>query len=150
MDLDHVAPENRDPGLVWKAFTRGYHYSLYDHPFEQPQHETPAWQVVRANIRQTRLLSGRVRNLASMQPREDLASTGFCLASEGQDYVVYSPRQEEIRVRQLRTGQKYRCEWFDSLQGSVRALDRVTAEASTLLLQPPCAGAVLFLEREDK
>jgi hypothetical protein len=74
----------------------------------------------------------------------------FLLASEGQDYVVYSRRQEEIRIRELRTGQKYRCEWFDSLQGSVRALDRVTAEASTLLLQPPCAGAVLFLEREDK
>jgi hypothetical protein len=89
-DLDHVAPENHDPSLVWKAFTRGYHYSLYDHPFEQPQHESLAWQVVRANIQQTRLLSVRVRDLARMQPRPDLASTGFCLAYEGQEYILYS------------------------------------------------------------
>jgi len=74
-DLDHVAPGNCDPALIWKAFTRGYHFSLYDHPFEQPQNESHAWQVARENIRLTRLLATRVQNMAQMAPREDLAST---------------------------------------------------------------------------
>lgn len=117
-DLDHVAPGDHTPALVWKAFTRGYHYSLYDHPFEQPQDETPDWQVVRANIRHTRLLSVRVFNLARMQPRQDLASTGFCLANEGSDYVNYCPRQECIRIRELKAGRRYQCEWFDSLKSN--------------------------------
>ena len=49
MDLDHVAPGNNNPALIRKAHTRDYHFSLYDQPFEQPQNETVAWQVVRVN-----------------------------------------------------------------------------------------------------
>jgi hypothetical protein len=149
MDLDHVAPENHDPALVWKAFTRGYHYSLYDHPFEQPQHESPAWQAVRANIHQTRLLSRRVRDLARMEPRPDLASTGFCLANEGQDYIVYVPRQEEIRIQGLEPGRTYRCEWFDCTRPSIEQAAPTTSEAPTLTLRPPCVGAVLFMKLEQ-
>ena len=44
MDLDHVAPGQCQPSLIWKAFTRGYHFNLYDGPFEQPQQESRAWQ----------------------------------------------------------------------------------------------------------
>ncbi len=147
-DLDHVAPENHDPALVWKAFTRGYHYSLYDHPFEQPQHETPAWQVVRANIRQTCLYSRRVHDLAQMHPREDLASTGFCLADEGQEYLIYAPRQEAIRIQGLQVGRKYQCEWFNTAKGSLEKTEQVTSNARTLTLLPPCPGAVLFLTND--
>lgn len=147
-DLDHVAPGDHTAGLVWKAFTRGYHYSLYDRPFEQPQDETPDWQVVRTNIRHTRLVSLRVADLARMQPRPDLASTGFCLANEGIDYVIYCPRQEGIRIRELKAGRRYQCEWFDSLRSKVEEAKLITAESSTLSLQAPGAGAVLFLKRE--
>ncbi|HRZ58030.1 MAG TPA: hypothetical protein P5525_21535, partial [Candidatus Paceibacterota bacterium] len=147
-DLDHVAARNHDPALVWKAFTRGYHYSLYDHPFEQPQHETSAWQLVRANIRQTRLLSARVRDIARMQPRPDLASTGYCLASPGEEYIVLAPRQGEVEVRGLQVGRRYQGEWFDTARASLERIPPTTADSSTLTLQVPCAGAVLFLERE--
>lgn len=150
MDLDHVAPENHDPALVWKAFTRGYHYSLYDHPFEQPQHETQAWQVVRANIRQTRLLSRRVGDMARMQPRPDRVSTSFCLANEGQDYIVYAPRQEEIRIQGLQAGRKYHCEWFNTAKGTVEQTAQVTNSPPTLALRPPYAGAVLFMQLDQK
>ena len=36
-DMDHVAPGSSDVGFVWSAFTRGYHFNLYDKTFENPQ-----------------------------------------------------------------------------------------------------------------
>ena len=71
MDRDHVSPGSHDPARVWKAFTRGHPFSLYDQPFEQPQNESSAWQGVRANIRQACLLSGRVADMSQMRPRAD-------------------------------------------------------------------------------
>jgi len=142
-----VAPGNCDPALIWKAFTRGYHFSLYDHPFEQPQNESPAWQVARENIRLTRLLATRVQNMAQMAPREDLASTGYCLASEGQEYIIYSEKQAEFRVNGLGAGQEYLFEWINTARASVQETGRITAKEPTGRFQPPCEGAVLFLTR---
>jgi hypothetical protein len=41
MDMDHVEPGGHEPSVIWKAFTRGYHFCLYETPFEQPQQESP-------------------------------------------------------------------------------------------------------------
>ena len=43
VDVDHVAPGSSDIGYVWSAFTRGYHFNLYDKPFESPGAEGPEW-----------------------------------------------------------------------------------------------------------
>lgn len=148
MDLDHVAPGNHEPALVWKAFTRGYHFSLYDHPFEQPQNETPAWQLVRANLRQTRVLSVRVRDMARMEPRPDLASSGYCLASPGEEYIVFAPGQAEIRVHGLQVGRYYQGEWFDTAKAAHAPIPRIASDSPTLELRAPFAEGVLFLELE--
>ena len=130
------------PGEATRALTAG---RITASVFEQPQHETPAWHVVRLNIRRTRLLSDRVHDIARMQPRGDLASSGFCLANEGEDYIVYVPRQEEIRVRGLQVGRKYQCEWFNGVKGSVEPTAQITSETAALELRPPSDGTVLFL-----
>jgi hypothetical protein len=150
LDLDHVGPGDHEPSLIWKAYTRGYHFSLYDQPFEQPQHEAPAWQLVRANLRQTCRLSVRVRDLARMEPRPDLASTGFCLANPGEDYVIFAPRQEEIRVHGLQVGANYAGEWFDIATAAREAIARTFSGSPTLGFRAPCAGAVLFLTLESQ
>ncbi len=147
-NLDHVAPGNHDPALVWKAFTRGYHYSLYDHPFEQPQDESPAWQVVRANIRQTCRISRLVHDLAAMTPRGELSSTAYCLASPGNDYLVYQPKAGESFAVELKGG-TYRYEWFDPAHGAVASRGQVQAADGRQSFQAPFAGdAVLHLQRE--
>ncbi len=150
MDLDHVAPGNHNPALVWKSFTRGYHFSLYDRPFEQPPDESAAWQIVRANVRFTRVLANRVRDLARMQPRAELASTLFCLADEGREYVVYVPRRETIEVQGVKIGRRYSCEWFNTAAGLIEKSERLTSDRPTLTLQPPCAGAVVFLSLQSQ
>ena len=150
LDLDHVGPGDHEPSLIWKAFTRGYHFSLYDQPFEQPQQEAPAWQLVRASIGQTRLLSLRVRDMARMEPRPDLASTRFCLASPGEEYIVLAPRHEQIHVHGLQVGGDYAGEWFDTATAAREAIPRTFGDSPTLGFRAPCAGAVLFLTLESQ
>lgn len=70
------------------------------------------------------------------------------LANEGGDYVIYCPRQEGIRIRELRAGRRYQCEWFDSLKSKAGDAKVIATDSSTLSLQAPGAVAVLFLELE--
>ena len=146
MDMDHVGPGDHEPSLIWKAFTRGYHFSLYETPFEQPEQESPAWQTARENLKLTRVLAQRVENLARLNPREDLASTGYSLADAGQTYVIYAPKQVLIEVHGLEPGRKYRGEWFNTSKAAGEAtIPIITSSNATLRLQPPCDQAVLFL-----
>jgi len=145
MDLDHVAPGQCQPALIWKAFTRGYHFNLYDGPFEQPQQESRAWQVARENLRLTSILAKRVRDIALMNPDEKLSSTGYCLANEGEEYIVYAEEQKDFEVNGLQAGKEYQYEWISTTQARARETGRVTPDARTHRFSPVCSGAVLFL-----
>jgi hypothetical protein len=145
LDTDHAHPGIHDPALIWRAFTRGYHFNLYDQPFEAPGKESPAWQLARINIRQTRLLAESAMDLTAMTPSEDLASSRFCLANKGKEYIVYCHGQDAVRMEGLIPGQSYRYEWFDTARGSVHETGRVTSNSSALSIRPPFARGVLFL-----
>jgi len=130
--------------------TRGYHFNLYDQPFEQPQSEARAWQVVRANVRQTRCLAEQVENWDRMVPRDDLSSTRYCLADEGQEYIVYASEQDDIVVKGLRVGEKYRREWFNTAQASREDPGQFISDAPEVVLRPACPRVVLFLTLDHK
>ena len=149
MDLDHVAPGQCQPALIWKAFTRGYHFNLYEGPFEQPQQESRAWQVARENLRLTSILAKRVQDIALMNPDENLSSTGYCLANEGQEYIVYAEEQKDFQVNGLQAGQEYQYEWISTMEARVRETGRVTPDDRTHRFSPVCSGAVLFLTLRD-
>ena len=148
-DLDHVSPGSTDPSLIWKAFTRGYHFCLYDHPFERPETESVAWEIARRNVTLTCLAASQRDNIALLSPREDLSSTGFCLAEEGRQYIVYAERQEEFGVRGLQMGRQYQMAWIDVDKAELQPAALLTAADPTQRFTPPCAGAVLLLALED-
>src|SRR3972149_1863142 len=51
MDMDHINPSGSDDRILpWKALTQGYHYSIYDHPFENRRDEGPSWELARRNV----------------------------------------------------------------------------------------------------
>jgi hypothetical protein len=56
-------------------------------------------------------------NLASMVPRNDLASTTFCLANPGLEYLVYQPSGGDFAV-DLGAG-AYTYEWFNAGEGVI-------------------------------
>ncbi len=150
MDLDHIAPGQCQPALIWKAFTRGYHFNLYDAPFEQPQQECDPWKVARGNLRLVRALAERVQDIALMNPDDDMSSTGYCLANEGQEYVVYAEQQKEFQVKGLETGQQYRYEWINTAEASIQETGRITPDGRMHRFSPPCGGAVLYLTLRDR
>ena len=59
-------------------------------------------------------------NLAAMTPCNDLASTQYCLANPGQEYVVYLPNGGEVTVDLSAAPGALAVEWFNPHTGVVR------------------------------
>ena len=144
VDMDHVSPGSSDVGFVWSAFTRGYHFNLYDKPFESPDSEGTDWQRVRRNVGQA-LTYARRMDLAHAIPRGDLSTTGFCLAIPGEQYVVYQPGDQPFQVSGLETGETYHFEWYGARQGRVMGDGDMTCSGASHLFTPPEREAILFL-----
>jgi hypothetical protein len=148
VDTDHGAPGSSDVGYVWSAFTRGYHFNLYDKPFESPDAEGPEWQRVRSNVGKTVEYATKL-DMANVRPRGDLASTGFCLAQPGCQYVVYQPADGPITVSGLRLGMSYHYELYDTAQGKVVTSGRIRASGSSESFRSAGKGSVLYLAFSD-
>jgi hypothetical protein len=144
VDTDHGAAGSSDVGYVWTAFTRGYHFNLYDKPFENPDAEGPEWRRVRSNAGKTVEYANKL-DLANVTPRDDLASTGFCLAKPGFQYVVYQPGDGPITVSDLRAGASYYFELYDTGQSKVVTSGRIQASGSTESFKSKYKGLVLYL-----
>ncbi|MBW2528441.1 MAG: hypothetical protein JRI23_29975 [Deltaproteobacteria bacterium] len=146
-DNDHVwGTEWEHHRRAWMAFTRGYHFIFYDGPFEQPADETPAHERMRYNIGATVTYAERFADLARMDPHGELASTGFCLADPGGEYLIYQPTQGSFTV-DLPAGD-YDYEWFDPMTHAVDETGTVTATGGDHSFDPPAgftADAVLYL-----
>jgi Family of unknown function (DUF6298) len=102
MDEDHLgafAPAAFEHHVPWKAFTRGYHFSLYDHPFEVPSFESPKWELTRRNIGATvNYANIKFLNLAAMSPSTSISSTKYALANPGSEYLIYQPNSGSFTV----------------------------------------------------
>lgn len=144
VDTDHGAPGSSDVGYVWSALTRGYHFNLYDKPFEDPNAEGFEWQRVRRNVGKAVEYAGKL-DLVNVTPREDLASTRFCLAKPGCQYVVYQPGSGAITILGLQKGTSYDYEIFDTEQGKVVLKGRMTASASSESFRDTGKGSVLYI-----
>jgi hypothetical protein len=82
-----------------------------------------------------------------MTPRNDLASTTYCLADPGQEYVVYAPPGKKDFTVELAAG-SYALEWFDPTTGQrVRTDELIAALGSRSFNAPGDGGAVLFLKK---
>ncbi len=149
VDMDHVSPGNTDVGFVWSAFTRGYHFNLYDHPFEKPDSEGPDWERIRSNIGQTVAYARRM-DLAAAAPRDDLASTGFCLTKPSEQYFVYQPSGQPFEVSALKTGETYHFEWYDTEHCRVGEPGTIVCTGKTHSFAPATKGMVLFLTRSGR
>ncbi len=92
-DTDHLWGIGGDGSWVWKSFLRGLYPILMDAPESQARGQVSA----RAAMGQTLLYAQRM-NLLDMTPQNDLSSTGFCLASLGNKYLVYQPASGPFSV----------------------------------------------------
>src|SRR5262249_293240 len=85
------------------------------HPVgEQPD---SYWETLRHAMGQTRSYAERM-NLAASAPHDELASTKFCLAAPGQEYLVYAPQAGEVTVDLAAVSGNLNAEWLRPSDGS--------------------------------
>ena len=85
LDSDHLWGVGGDETWVWKSFLRGLN-PIYMDPLDDDEGR----QNARRAMGDTRAFAQRV-DLVRMQPHNDLASSGYCLANPGTEYLVYLP-----------------------------------------------------------
>jgi Family of unknown function (DUF6298) len=98
-DNDHYSPFGVDALWAWKSLLRGHNPILYDlgivagiDPAEPPPGAPPyaALEPARDAAGDTRTLAERV-DLARLEPRGELTSTGYALVNPGAEYLVLQP-----------------------------------------------------------
>ena len=156
-DTDHLGGLWGTVAWVWKSLTRGIHMALMDpyeplhglenYPYWAPfnHRDHPMWEPVRKNMGYARYFAERM-DLARAVPRADLASSKYCLAQYGQEYLLYIP-QREVTVDLGKDG-TYAVEWLDPDQGVLLKGEPILA-GKKLTVKVPLAGhAVLHLLRK--
>jgi len=97
LDTDHIHGIGGDQDFVWESFFRGYN-PIYMDPLDAP-HELTIGEPVRNEPQheRARVAMGEARRWATTLDlrraisRGDVASTGYCLAGPGREYLVYIP-----------------------------------------------------------
>jgi hypothetical protein len=144
-DVDHIWPAAPHAGWVWRCFLRGLQPILMD----QYSYGDPKWTSVAnkrrcASMGYTLTYANRM-NLATLAPRSDLASSKYCLANPGTEYLVYQPKAGEAFSVELQLG-IYRYEWFDPTSGTVAAEGRAEALGGRHQFEAPFKSpSVLYL-----
>ena len=146
VDTDHISPWGHDPTWVWKNLCRGNHFILMDGYLDfrlgYPEQPKPEFDAIRLAMGHAVRLAGRM-DLACMRPRCELASTGYCLANPGREYLVYLPEGGEVTVDLSDAGGEVSVEWSRPSDGSTE-LGTVPGGAERDLPAPLTGDAVLY------
>jgi hypothetical protein len=159
-DTDHYAPGRGDALWAWKSFLRGQHPILMDFGLiggvDPPDRSAggpmsfEAFEAARWAMGDTVRLARRL-DLVGMQPRGQLSSTGYVLASEGSQYVVLQPNASGEPFTLTLAPGSYDVEWFDIVSRDTAQEDQVSVHAvsATPFSTPfPSGGpAVLLVTR---
>jgi hypothetical protein len=155
-DTDHLWGLGCAPGWVWKSFTRGMNPILMDPiqpfpgisehpnwgPINDPDH--PLWEPIRRQMGDTRRFAERV-DLVRMVPRGDLASSGYCLANSGVEYLVYLPGEGTVSVDLSAASGSLDLEWFDVESGETVEVGRASGGSNQEFASPVGGEAALYL-----
>ncbi len=149
-DTDHLWGVGGDRKWAWKSLTRGLNPIYMD-----PLHKEDWFSISETQMQSTRKAMGQTRkmadrmNLVRMTPRDDLASTTYCLANPGQEYLVYQPKENEGFSVELMSG-TYRFEWLDPTEGTAADSGQIEVSDGGRRFEAFRKGdAVLYLKRMD-
>jgi hypothetical protein len=151
LDTDHVFGTGGDQQWVWKAFLRGYNVLFMDpyndiewDPILTPYHPSRSDQEqARHAMGVTRAYADRI-NLVEATPRPELASTSYCLAVTGKQYLVYLPEGGQISVDLSGAG-NLAVEWVHPVTGVITTAGMVTGGGLREFSAPFGGEALLFL-----
>ena len=149
LDTDHIWGVGGHATWVWKSFLRG-HNPIFMDPYDgSVLGANRGWEPIRTALGQTRRLAERV-NLARMTPQDALASTKYCLADPGREYLVFQPAKATEFSVELMAG-TYEVQWIDASRGFTAGRERIHCQHEKRQFKPPFeAEAVLHLKATTK
>jgi len=152
-DTDHLWGIGGSDSWVWKSFLRGLNPIFMDSyknsPHNQAPDMDPKWEPIRIAMGYTLTYAKRMKLLA-MTPRGDLASTGYCLANPGSEYMIYQPESHEPFSVNLKPS-IYHYEWFDPQTGKMGEKGTIHVDNGEQAFTPPFGNdAVLYLKMMEQ
>ncbi len=115
-DTDHTGPFNEDPKRVWKGLCQGQSFIAMDYYMDcrigSPSEPIEKFEPIRRQMGHALRYARRI-DLAASRPRGDLASSGYCLAVEGRQYLAYLPDGGSVSLDLTGAPGNLWIEWFD-------------------------------------
>jgi len=150
-DTDHLWGIGGNQAWVWKSFLRG-HNPIFMDPYKgfvlgKPL--DPTIDPIRRSMGYTLKYANRM-NLVDMVPRNELASTKYCLANPGSEYLVYLPSGGAVTVDLSAAKGSLFVEWFNPTTGATIKGKKITGGAERKLTAPFSGDAVLYIARRQK
>ena len=148
-DTDHLWGIGGNTAWIWKSLLRGLNPIFMD-PYEgkvlSKQQNLEWTEPVRRAMGQALLLSRRV-DLATLAPHGNLASTKYCLAKPGGEYLVYLPANGTKLTLTLPAG-AFTSKWIDLATGKETEPEPFTHSAGARAFTAPFRGeALLHVQR---
>lgn len=165
VDTDHLWGVGGDEQWVWKSVFRGLNPIFMD-PYKDVRWgdtlADPRWIAVRRAIGLARRILRDV-DLARLEPRGELSSSGYCLAERGSVYLVYRPTGRgrwrrlaekiggsvRLRVDLSASERSFQVEWIDPHGGDVASGDPVSGGDVRSFRVPIDGDAILRLSAVD-
>ena len=131
------------------------HNLLFMDPYNDPQWEPIlAREGVRVDdLEGTRRAMGVAHqwserlNLVKTVPSEDIASTRFCLANPGVEYLIFQPNSNEPFTAKIPEGD-FRFEWFNPLTGKTEKRGEMRVNSGESNFKAPFAGpSAVYLQK---
>jgi len=137
---------------VWKSFCRGHNPILMEHlpplSFVKVDHpltvDDPGYAASRAAMAQTRRFAERM-NLAEMSPSREIASSGYCLADPGSEYLVYLPMGGSVSVDLAAADRQMNVEWLNATTNETSCVEPIIGGQRREFKTPFTGAAVLYL-----
>ena len=106
--------------------------------------KSPKLEGARKAMGHTRTMANRV-NLADMTPRNELASTAYCLAQPGLEYLIYLPDGGEVTVDLSQGKGTFIVEWAHPVEGIFTPGGMTSGGARRTFTVPFRGDAILYI-----
>jgi hypothetical protein len=156
-DTDHLCGLCGNGVWVWKSFLRGRNpafMDVFDGMFTiEPAYDVndPRWLAGRRNMGYTLTIASLI-DMASMRPRPELASSGYCLGSSRSDQPAYLALATDGRLTLKLAGPDSTLivEWLSIETGAVAVGDTVRNGHSATLSSPYSGASIAFLRLRNQ
>lgn len=152
-DTDHLWGLGGNPAWIWKSFLRGMNPIFMD-PYDCIVLANACDETWLESMRKgqgfTRMIADPA-DLISMIPQPELASTTYCLANKGSEYLVYLADTAEVTIDLENAPGKFRVEWFNTSTGEFLKSRRIKG-GSRLVMKAPSEvrDMVLYLVKKTR